>query len=149
MKKLKVRKLWKLLEIAIKDLKKFERTPNCIVSMAEWLVQYGVGGPCYGCLAGSVLKGTLGCVVDVGAYSELLPEKIDDPHTRDSMYALNLLRLGKTQGAVKTFYQNIGGSPPNADWVADDLEVVSYHNDKKKFYRDMNIILKILKAVNV
>lgn len=49
--------LWKLLTIAMRDLKKQEKAPNSVVDMDDWLVR---NGQCKACMAGSVMRFSCG-----------------------------------------------------------------------------------------
>lgn len=56
-KALRVKKLSSLLAIGLRDLRKQERAKDSVVNMAEW---YRCNGKCTACLAGSVLRFSMG-----------------------------------------------------------------------------------------
>lgn len=90
-------KLHELLELGLTDLKKQEETPGCIVDMGTWLqttVDYSI--PCHACLAGSVLRHTLG-QTDYNLWEQSLAE---DDRDEAWLEALDALRRGQVLTAA-------------------------------------------------
>lgn len=91
-------KLWQLLEIGLEDLKTHEQAADCRVTMNDWLSLSSDDDIeiCNACLAGSVLRHTLG----YKSFSTYCREN-RDPTTRHTSWtaALNALRLGRVWDA--------------------------------------------------
>jgi len=129
MKLLECTKLWQLLEIAIRDLKIAEQTPNTIINMDIWLSSNT--GVCFCCMAGAVLKqeGYIRC-------------DRADPETWKRMQVIEYLRTGHINNAYTRFYNH----------THDDLGdrwTALYKVDRLAFFRDMEDMLKYLMEKDV
>lgn len=117
------------VRLALKDLKKVERSPKYEVDMGTWhepVYQEGKEPEkCVVCFAGSVMAKTLGAEFD----AILDPEDFGSDNA-DKLNALDILRDGQIEFALNTFYGgNALGSfiPPHGF----QLEMpVSYYNPK-------------------
>lgn len=140
------RKMSKLIEIAMKDLKRVEAAKDMVVVMEEWFdpeaeVVCKVGGNiiserqvCSACLAGSVMAFTLG---KKNAKSYLIPD--DMRGNEDQLNALNELRCGGVSTAAEVLglvergdYNKMGqfAYSPERQKIIDELdcEIPDYDN---------------------
>lgn len=147
----------KLIDIALKDLRKAEKTKGVVIDMDDWYVgdrevSCILSGShltverhevCSVCFAGAVMAGTLGRAGSKGYY-----EPIDFPGNADQLNALNELRCGNIADAAVDL--DIVDSYSDAyhemsDKYAD-LEVPDYDNlNPEPFHKAMERIQKILK----
>lgn len=97
LKPLRVKKLSSLLAIGLRDLRKQERAKNSVVDMNEW---YKCNGTCTTCLAGSVMRFSMGVgrTEANGIWQFELP---DD--ACGQLSALNDLRSGGVYSAWKAW----------------------------------------------
>lgn len=127
-------KLSDLLELALKDLAKVERSKKYIVDMLDWHLPLK-NGKCKVCLAGAVL-----------AKTQKLPLNVDftDITLGDDskFYALDDIRRGRIRSALVSMNLRYHGDIP------DNVEVIPYNIDKKLWRNDMKKILALLRKHN-
>lgn len=123
----KVKKLSTLLQIGLRDLRKQERAPKSEVDMATWLSR---NGKCSACLAGSVMRWSMGISVRRG--ESLMPMPFDS-----ALYALDELRFGYVSSAAN--YLGVDTR------VEDNFFIAEYRIDPKQWWRDMRRLLADLK----
>ena len=139
-------KLWKVVEIALADLKKAESSTEYDVHMNWW---HKPNGSCTVCLAGSVMAFTLGVPKE---------RNIGDPcrlgKWADALYALDYFRKGDFGGA----YRRMHGDYPSmvshaalwgigAMWKA--MGEPHYNGNKRLWWTYAKASLAILKGANV
>jgi hypothetical protein len=93
----RIKKLSTLLALGLKDLLKQERAKNCAVNMGDWLVR-SKSGVCVACLAGSVLKWSLGMRPTLRGIG---PHEMGNDDIASRMFALNELRSGRVSEAAR------------------------------------------------
>ncbi len=133
--------LWKLLSIAMVDLRKQERAKNSRVDMGEWLSQ---NGKCAACAAGSVLRWSR--CIDAGAYedSELSNDEAAIWHTTYRWrHAIDLLRSGRASGAATRLGRN------GFSVCGFDRTITSYHSNSDDFWCDITKLRDDLKKAGV
>jgi len=119
-------KLSDLVELALSDLEKAEKSPDYAINMEEWHNPNSETGTCSVCLAGSVLAFSLG--VNKSTYADPLNSY---PHVdRPKLYALNQFRAGYVYNAscalgVRTYC-------PHSD-MQQVSDYVSYEEDPEGF----------------
>ena len=94
-----------LIDVALKDLAKAERSKKFEINMAHWCTPTDSSGDvCAVCLGGSVLVGTVGLDAVDGAnwWSDQLTTK----HDRNRIIGLDILRSGRIVGFVDRVYDN-------------------------------------------
>lgn len=100
----KTDRLWQLLELALRDLKKAEKSSKCRIRMSVWY-QPKRNGMCELCLAGSVMKFTL------QPYCRLTEEGLAPDDFNDALgarlIALDALRCGEIETAGDAFYESL------------------------------------------
>lgn len=122
--------LHELLELALGDLKKQEEDGH--VDMGNWLY---VNDVCCACLAGSVMRFTLGIVPSrAGRYPDFIPEA-------NKLYALNSLRGGCVSSAMDYMYC------VNVDFPS--WNICSYHVSREQWHKDIRDLLAYLKELGV
>lgn len=125
--------LWKLLRLARRDLRRFERTAGCVVDMSCWLTRRG--RKCVGCMAGSVLREEFG------------RRSARCGHVPKWTAAVNALRTGCVGSALDHLSRNWQRRP--FDDHPLDRYVADYHEDRPQFYRDMLALERDLKAAGL
>lgn len=123
------RKLWRILEIALADLRVCEKDKkHYVIDMGTFCSNHP-DGHCHVCLAGA-------CLVQSG--------KVEQYHDNGGplpwMSALDNLRVGNVEGA----YANIHG---RWDGRLVDVKVASYGG--KQWWRDMEALLISLRERNI
>lgn len=122
-----VKKLSQLLAIGLRDLRKQERAKDSEVDMGIWLRR---NGTCVACIAGSVMRFSLG----IRKHGETDPYDLPDYKL---MSALNCLRGGDVEEAAKRLK------------VKTKLEyrpICGYDGPNGEWWREMKSLLKDLKA---
>lgn len=129
--------LSELLEIAIDDLKKCERSDDYEINMAVW---YKTNGKCSVCMAGSVLAQTMG----------LGPSRKDfeaEFHSQKNIInAIDDLRIGNILGAYQTLHGNItkGENTAELHRIEEKINTCPYGKDKDKFFYNMEVLKEML-----
>lgn len=111
-----------LIELALADLKKVERSKKYVVDMSNWHRRSG-SNICHVCLAGAVMAKELKFDSKISAIPSG-PETIP-------LAALNALRTGDVEGAfsyLELLY---------TESYKFDRPITDYHQNKSKFYSDM------------
>lgn len=121
--------LWKLLSIAMVDLRKQERAKKSSVNMLDWLV---LNGECSACMAGSVMR-----------FSCDIKETVVTA-SRKWAYAIDSLRRGTVSYAIL----NIGRSSLVCFHTLDRT-VASYCHDRAAFWRDIRKLRDDLKKAGL
>jgi|SRR6185369_10854583 len=132
---MEVDKLWKLLEMGIKDLLATE-VAGMKIDMGKWLTE------CSCCLAGAVLyqKGFRD-PVEYGPMESDHMTLINCPEGwQTKLEALDALRVGCIGSAIHKFYGK------DTEWYMDTAD---YHQDREQFLKDMNEIVELLKRENL
>ena len=130
-------KLWKLIKLALKDLKELEKNPRIKINMGAWHKM--VGKKCLVCLGGAYLH----CEVMGRKKFETKFIHDLDLETIKLMLCLDSLRVGNLVGAVCSFYNaTYHASPPNR-------HMIYFEEDQKGWWKDMKQILKELKEYDV
>jgi hypothetical protein len=124
-----------LLELAMNDLEKCEADPRYEISMESW--HDPNGEICKVCLAGAVMAQT--CGLPINMVSSGLAKDVGEDWEKGTD-ALNAFRMGKINLALR--YIGYGG-----DWT--DRDIVSYHDDKDKFKKQMRQLVKDLKEAEL
>lgn len=134
-------KLWRLLEIALEDLVKAEKSPKCEVNMTTWLSERA-NGKCAVCLAGSVMR------MEFSATTNSDFERVLEAHgdwgssLGNRLDALNELRRGDVWSASEMI-----GHPPATLRVARELDrhIADYHQHRKLWWEEIKQLLADLK----
>lgn len=123
--------LWKILAIAITDMRKQERAPNSRLDMGTW---FQTNGECVACAAGSVLRWSCG----VTSEREVFNRGDEWDRVR---WAINSLRDGCVASALG--YMRRGG------FVDEDCHITEYGWNPANFWRDIRALQKQLRAANI
>lgn len=97
-------KLWQLAEMALRDLERAEKSKKFTIDMSEW---YVTNGKCSVCMAGAVLAFSVApkCYKDhfqdYRNRNILRPEWVDDVDLAEKLHAINHLRCGEIQEALR------------------------------------------------
>ena len=130
-------KKWQLLELALKDLRKAERSDKYEVHMGFW---YKPNDVCKVCLAGSVMAFSLGVVPNSTVHDrEIDPEDLDKEWMM-ALYSINDMRCGDFGSRDAEFV---------ARQAFRDAGYPNYHGDRPKWFRTMHRCKRILKEANV
>ena len=127
-----------LLTLAMKDLKKIEKSTHYEVFMEEWHEPSRGGRFCSVCLAGSVIANTLKSTKDKG----LIPADYD-MDTENKLNALDEFRQGRVTRALKCMDIAIPKQ------LKEIYKVASYSDGCAKFKSDMNKIIARLKKAGI
>ncbi len=112
-----------LLRVALKDLKACEADAAYRINMGRWHSP-SKEGFCEVCMAGAVIAQSLEISSGEHAGPRYFPDDV-----RDSMYALNLFRVGYVDDALRILEQPT---------VLKDRDVVGYEDDPEEFHIQMN-----------
>lgn len=145
--------LHKLLAMGLRDLKKHERTPGCIVYMGTWLNTYkpqqldpaepNPPSMCVACVAGSILKHTFS-VMDKDADQCITSLPFNDRNALSRwLNAVEHLRCGKVSDALG----NLGRRVPRS--AVKDRRITRYAVNREKFYAQLTKLQAELKAANI
>lgn len=135
-------KLWMIAKMAYDDLLKIERMPEVYkVDMAAWHIGKTHYRPCKVCLAGSVmamrLKVPLTSTVDPGDFD-----------TMSALYyrlnAIDDLRLGNLNVALRSFYATIPGHP-FMGFNYPLIHMAVYSQAREQFKEDFLKLIKFIK----
>lgn len=138
MKTIKTKKLWRLLEMAIEDIKAIHRKKNFVIQMNNWVSPQS-DGTCAVCLAGAIAV----CRLDITALDFSFQCNLDE-HTKRCLFAINSLRTGDVRSAYRTLNQIRGED------VAADFPVAEWDNaNPRPFYKSMWNLVKYLKSKNL
>lgn len=148
------KKLWKLLELAMTDLAKAERSKKFDVDMSEWM---STNGKCSVCLAGSVmafsLDGVAKCEAEGWTHEGRKSLGIDYfPGWDGALLAIDSARSGMM---FRAYDQATGMDAFDArDKTKAALRAASfddpdYHKDKTTWKRQMRKSIRTLKEANV
>ena len=121
-----------LLELALSDLAKVERSSKYNVSMGNWHSPTRYNG-CHVCMAGAVMAKTLEAV----RFKEHVPGDFETD-TKMKLRALDYFRAGWLDLAL-TF---LGIDLPQS--LARKIDVADYHENRRDFKKDMRSIIKAL-----
>lgn len=140
-----IKKLSTLLEVALGDLKKQEKAKNVVIDMGTWC-RKDKDGVCHVCLAGSVMKGSLG----------LAPRKYNgiEPHqlscgTEKRMRALNYLRVGCVTSAYLSVHDDYDDVAFENRVLSMNREVRDYHENRLGWWEDMHTLLADLRKAKL
>lgn len=122
--------LWKILAIAITDMRKQERAPRSRIDMDEW---FRTNGECVACAAGSVLRWSFG--------AESRDEFWEIASGTSLRHAIDRLRSGLISSAL--FYLD------RQQTIKHDCYIRSYANCREGFWRDIRDLQKRLRAANI
>lgn len=128
--------LWKILTIAITDMRKQERAPRSRIDMGEW---FRTNGECVACAAGSVLRWS--CGINSNARYEQC--SCDDGVLR-LRYAIDELRLGNVNTAMRELGRQL---TKESSLLRCDIR--SYSMDRDGFWEDIRALQKRLRAANI
>jgi len=118
------RKPSELIRLALSDLRKCEAAPDIKVNMNYWLVP--IPGGCAVCLAGAVMRQSLGMIPQKG----LTPSSCDlDVQDADALRALNEFRCGR----VALGCRGLGVDSQ----LMLDRSVPEYEEDREAFHAAM------------
>ena len=123
-----------LLELALSDLEKVERSPRYEVSMNTWH-RPTKGGVCEVCMAGAVMAKT----IKTDRFEQFTDEDFETD-AKKKLIALNDFREGSLDIGLKT----LGIDHPR--FLASEIDVTGYHDDPKEFKKDMRAVIKALKG---
>jgi hypothetical protein len=134
-------KLHELLDLALTDLKKHENTSGCVVNMSVFLwTGERPGDKCQACLAGTVLRHSLGLL---NLRDLVSGESLDvRQEARRWVYAIDYLRAGSVSLAQEEMDRAEPAEPM-------DRVVVDYHDDRDMWLHDMTLLLSDLRAANL
>lgn len=134
----------KLIELALKDLKKCEKSKKYKIDMLRW--HTFMRSKCYVCLSGSVIAQTLKIkptirAKPVGTFNfNSAVQKRFSKDTKNKLQALNFFRVGE----IKLGLVELGmGSDGN---LRDSIHICRYKDNKKAFYKDMDYLVSHLKG---
>ncbi len=123
-------KLSDLIDLALADLRKVEKDDRYAVDMATWHEPPGASldeeaTRCHVCFAGAVMAGTLGTMPNVVVLPSDFTSMGDDPHTARRLLALDSVRNGFVEDALR----ELGAYSLPSD-VEDHVDVPRYstHN---------------------
>ena len=146
-------KLSDLLELALKDLAKVEKSKKYRVNMQVFHMpeedetrfwgetrKAKPNGVCTVCMAGALLAGT--CKVPRTTFEN----EIASPDLWSKLYAVDSLRTGHVCGAYKEINGWMCDVPAS---IPDVIKVADYHEDKPQFKKDMRKIVKLLRKIKL
>lgn len=141
----------KLIEIALADLEKCERSKKYIIDMTHWFIS---NHACQVCMAGAVMAQSLSEITNkiiekekqnyfneynnIPEYIIVNPNAYDDS-TYNALLALDYFRLGMVNQAFKSLKK------PNPN--LNDRKITSYYCDSSKFKKDIMELVQDLKKV--
>lgn len=121
-----------LIELALADLVKCERSKKYIIEMDNWYVPHDTG-PCEICLAGAVMAMSLG-----DGQKELQPT--DFPKNSNKLLALNYFRQGDVT------YGGQGLNISSLKLKEFDRDITEYYDNPGMFKREMRKLARDLRA---
>ena len=132
-------KKWKLLELALNDLRKAERSKKYVVDMNHW---YKPNSVCRVCLAGSVMAFSLSVVPDKDAPDrEIVPSDLGE--------AWDMALLGLDSMRFGSFHCVPGVAGELAELAYCKAGNPTYEKDRPKWLRTIRKCVRILKEANV
>ena len=152
--------LSKVLEIALLDLEKIERSPKYIINMSTWYENSGE--ECNVCFAGCVMASTLAeCPIEDARHARLpgvasvlradrtdygiTPARYKDARITKRLRALDLARRGFKE-ALPAFMDDKLDYAEIADSFDEDIYEVTYEADSAKFKSSMKKLAGELRA---
>lgn len=127
-----------LIEIALEDLEKCERSPDYEIDMGHWFYM-SASRCCYVCLAGAVMATRLGALES--AVTCLISE--DFPANTAQLTAINSLRVGSVRFTCSYLEIEMPES------LAETYPITTYEKDSTAFKRDMRELAETLKAAGI
>lgn len=138
-------KLWQLIEVALEDVEKVEKTENMSIDMFDWcdLRSYDGVEHCKVCFAGAVMINTLGHEIT----NIISPSSFLDWDAR-RLRALDELRAYEIGSAIQILY---------GDLFADSIDIsfnrysdtVYYEQDSEIFKSNMRDIAEALRELDI
>lgn len=120
-------KMSDLIRVALKDMALCEADPCYAIHMMDWHTPSK--GVCKVCLAGAVMAKTL----EVSVEGRFVPSYFKEtPDNRHKLYALNDLRIGDVEGAMRSMHL-----PEWDDYLHLDREIVPFQDNADLFYNQM------------
>lgn len=127
----------KLIEIALADLAKVEKSKKYKVDMTWYHAGSGIIGPeCAVCFAGAVMAKTLHATIT----EDIIPDDYDED-TAQKLRAINRFR----QGDLASAYRALERKMPFG--LSHQIQVTSYEDNPAKFKREMAELAKTLKRL--
>lgn len=121
-----------LIRIALEDLAKAERSKKCEINMMDW--HYTNGATCTVCLAGAVMRSSLGVPDTVDKWPD------DCGRNENQLFAINDLRTGDVADA----FEQLG--KPFSEGIRFERDITPYEKDRTAFKRDMRKLAADLEA---
>ena len=121
-----------LLQLALDDLAKVERSLDYEVDMENWHTP-PEGGVCHVCMAGAVMAKTL----KVDRFKGYTPHNFETG-TRKKLRALDIFRTGNLIRALDVLEID------HSRFIALRIGVTDYHEDRTQFKEDMRDIIEAL-----
>ena len=145
-------KLSELIEVAIKDLGKAEKSPSYKIDMGSWHDLSVVDDLCYVCFAGGIIAAR---VESDEGHRFINPDDFGSQEIADKFESLDLVRGYNIAVAVRIFkgYYNYGvfekllniSEKLEKEILPKIKEYTEYKDDPKQFKKNMRIIAKELK----
>jgi hypothetical protein len=128
-----------LITIALRDLRKVERSPRYLVNMGMYHGRLWGDMRCHVCFAGSVMAKSLRAVHGAGLYPEHFPRN------ESQLYALDCLRTGEVASAAEAL--NVRRAAARGGSL--DRQVPRYETSRKRWRAAMRKLARDLKAVGL
>lgn len=130
------KKLSGLIDIALADLSKAERSKYYTVEMSIYHFPDLEENKCLVCFAGAVMSQTLGADRKLNIDPDIFPLE-----TGNKLKALDSVRCGALEAAFDWLERDLPYG------LKTELDVTKYNEDPAEFKQDMKKISKLLKAV--
>jgi hypothetical protein len=126
-----------LLQLALDDLAKAERSKRYTVSMGSWHVYDPGTDTCFVCLAGAVMARTL-----KEPRKRYCTSEDFEGATGYCLHALDYLRMGYIREAYAARYGEGGVRP---DGLPEGIEIPPYETRRKEWWARMRQLVKMLR----
>ena len=119
-----------LIRVALKDIRACEASDKYLIDMCSWHARArpGFNLKCAVCFAGAVMAQTLGADPE----RDYHPSDFDGD-TNSKMYALDRLRVGDVEGAIR----ELGVRSVEEEGILDERQITRYKEDPVKFKEEM------------
>ncbi len=147
MKRIRTKKLWRLLEMAIDDAQRMRRRKDVTLSMGDWLRFTNEG--CFACLAGCVMLANGATPALANEFGDVLPSRLDDERKYRS---INSMRSGEFEWAYCQAYGFEVRTETRERVLSDASDCVNetYNSESGLAdWRSYRKAIRILKAANL
>ena len=126
-----------LLRLALQDLDVASAAGNVIIDMERWHEARFDG--CYMCLAGSVMRETLG-----KSDKDLVSPDDFTSEVRRKLFAIDSFRTGSVHGGLEYLGYQI--NIERRQWANRFHDMIDYHEDEQEWRRNMEEMVEAMEA---